>query len=343
LDYLFFSGYSFPPDFVTIVPTKRCNFNCSRCAARSYLSQQENRVELSTEEFKKIFDKLAKFKPSIYFSGGEPFLRADIFELLEYLKRKRMIVGIVSNGSLFDENAVRRLIDIRVDFFGVSLDGSQDYHDAIRGYKGSFLKIKEGIGMILDLKKKLNVKLPQVKITCIIDHENIQEAESVLKFANELGVDQVDFGYCMFYTGEIEKEQDEFVKARGVGGRAVIGRRISGDFNINCESWVEFFKNARKNSKIPVSVYDIGMNFADFYSFKKPANHSKCLTPWFCAVINPDGTLEPCQNFKVGNLLKEDFFDIWNNKQMRTFRRIRKKEVFPACFRCIEGQRIRFD
>jgi MoaA/NifB/PqqE/SkfB family radical SAM enzyme len=345
IDYLFLCGYSFSPDFVIVIPTFRCNFKCARCAADLYLKKQGNARELSTQEFKKIFDKLARFGPSIYFSGGEPFLREDIFDLIGYVKKKRLVCGIVTNGSLFDGQKALDLVGKRLDFFGVSLDGPEEYHDSARGARGAYANAVQALKAILEAKEKLKSALPLVKITCIIDHENIQNTYSVLKLANELKVDQVDFGYCMFHTAEVRRKQEEFIKATGVGGEAVIGCRIEDDheFNIDKREITGFFAAAKRTSKVPVSIYDIGMQVDDFYSFKEPSPRSRCLNPWYCAIINPNGDIDPCQNFIIGNLLNGDFSPAWNSEKMKKFRQIRKKQPFPACFRCIEGQRIRFN
>ncbi len=91
IDYLMGNGYSFPPELVIILPTKRCNFFCAHCAARGHVSSEKEQ-ELSISEFCSIIVKISVFKPYVYFSGGEPFLRNDIFELVRYIKKKKLVL-----------------------------------------------------------------------------------------------------------------------------------------------------------------------------------------------------------------------------------------------------------
>ncbi|MEM3796084.1 MAG: radical SAM protein, partial [Archaeoglobaceae archaeon] len=98
--------------------TNRCNLNCLHCYARANTRLKE----LSTEECKKIVNELAEFGvPVILFSGGEPLLREDIFEIAEYARDRNIKIVLSTNGTLIDETLADKL---RVfDYVGISLDG----------------------------------------------------------------------------------------------------------------------------------------------------------------------------------------------------------------------------
>ena len=106
IDFWFLNGWSFPPEMITILVTKRCNFSCPGCSSGSpEYTKNFKGQELETGELKKIIDKVAWFKPGIYFCGGEPTLREDLYELIKYAKNKGLVTAFTTNGSLLsDEN-----------------------------------------------------------------------------------------------------------------------------------------------------------------------------------------------------------------------------------------------
>lgn len=110
--------------------TYRCNFRCKYCN----LYSQESK-ELGTEAIKSILRDFVKAGTvSWTFTGGEPLLRKDIKELVEYAKQLGLHIAMTTNGSLVKEN-----IDWigKVDLLNISLDGTKEFHNNLRG-KGSY-------------------------------------------------------------------------------------------------------------------------------------------------------------------------------------------------------------
>ena len=88
--------------------TRTCNLNCIHCYSKSTSQYYEG--ELSTDEGKQLIDDLAEFKvPSILFSGGEPLIRKDIFELIEYATSKGLRAVLSTNGTLINQKVAGRL------------------------------------------------------------------------------------------------------------------------------------------------------------------------------------------------------------------------------------------
>ncbi|MFA5372943.1 MAG: radical SAM protein, partial [Candidatus Omnitrophota bacterium] len=102
--------------------SRKCNLSCIHCYSNSANADYEG--ELSTQEAKKMIDDLAEFKvPVLLFSGGEPLLRQDLFELNDYAHKRNIKTVISTNGTLIDNVLARRIKDASVDYVGVSLDG----------------------------------------------------------------------------------------------------------------------------------------------------------------------------------------------------------------------------
>jgi MoaA/NifB/PqqE/SkfB family radical SAM enzyme len=345
LDYLCLNGHSFYPDFITILITKRCNFNCRRCASKSPGIQEESFRELSTQELKKFIEQVSFFRPFIYFSGGEPLLRKDIFEIIKFIKSKRMLTGLVSNGSFLDENNVNAILDSGLDFFSVSIDGPRDYHDSVRGIEGAFDKAVRGLKLLIKARLERKVSHPHIRIASIIDPQNLANSIFVIDLANELKVDELAFGNLMFYTPEVKRRFDSFRKISDLDVSFINGMELRDDhkFSLDTGTLKKFLEYARTSSKVPVCFVPPQVDFINYYTLKSPSDGSTCLNPWFSVTIMPDGSVTPCQGLILGNIRNEKLRKLWNSDKIKKFRMIRKRSQPPGCFRCGEGQKLRFD
>jgi len=232
-----------------------------------------------------------------------------------------------------------------LDFFSVSIDGPRAYHDRVRGVEGAFDKAVNGLRLLIQAKKQKGIKVPHVRIASIIDPQNFENSIFVINLANELKVDEIAFGNLMFYTPQITKEQSLFRDKTGLEVSSINGIELEQGykFYVDEEKVRKFMDYVHKSSKISVNFVPPKVNFVDYYSYKNPSPESKCLNPWFSVTIMPDGGVTACQGLILGNIQQDRLSKLWNNKMIRRFRTARKKCQLPGCFRCCEGQIIRFD
>ena len=125
------------PLVVTWPITNRCNFRCRYCER-----WKRETGELSTDQVLGIIDELKELGTiRISLSGGEPLMREDIGEIINYAKSKEISVVLTSNGSLVP----KKFEEIKnLDLLKLSVEGEEKVHDAIRG-KGSFRKVLKAI------------------------------------------------------------------------------------------------------------------------------------------------------------------------------------------------------
>jgi sulfatase maturation enzyme AslB (radical SAM superfamily) len=104
--------------------TYKCNLKCKHC----YENAGAYRPELSTEERSRVVDKLSKVAgvgfPALSFSGGEPLVRKDFFEVAAYTSGKIPHVSVATNGTLLTKDNVRQMKNVGIDFVEASLDGA---------------------------------------------------------------------------------------------------------------------------------------------------------------------------------------------------------------------------
>ena len=124
------------PQIITIDITDRCQMRCQTCSKWKTSAEIKDK-ELNTEQWKAVFDKLREWLPDGYwicFSGGEPFLRPDLLELVDYATSIGFRVSTMSNGySLI--NHVDEIIDSKLESINISLNSIIDkgIHDTSRG------------------------------------------------------------------------------------------------------------------------------------------------------------------------------------------------------------------
>ncbi len=143
-DLRYGQGNSFGP-VIAYNCTKRCNLRCLHCYSSSG-ANSSLADELTTAEAKQLLSQLAEVNcPVVLFSGGEPLLRDDLFELLAEAKRLKLRTVISTNGTLLDSKTAGKLSDVGVSYVGISIDGAEEFHDTFRQAKGSFKAALSGI------------------------------------------------------------------------------------------------------------------------------------------------------------------------------------------------------
>jgi Fe-coproporphyrin III synthase len=130
---------------IQIHPTLRCNLKCRHCYSFSAPSLKKG---LSVEDLKH-FLKYAYSQGfnAISFSGGEPFIFDELEETISYAKSIGFLNAVVTNGMLLGSQKAKRILSL-VDLVAVSIDGKSELHDYIRGQKGAFKKMLEGVEIL---------------------------------------------------------------------------------------------------------------------------------------------------------------------------------------------------
>jgi AdoMet-dependent heme synthase len=160
--------------------TRNCNLNCMHCRARASCGPFEG--ELTTAECRNVLDSIASFaSPTIILTGGEPLLREDIFEIIEYGRQKGLRLVIAINGTLLDESIAQHLKDSGIMRVSMSLDGKDaKSHDTFRGVSGSFASV-------MNASKMLNkVGLP-FQINTTVTRLNVDDLGEVYELVKSLG------------------------------------------------------------------------------------------------------------------------------------------------------------
>lgn len=172
--------------------TRRCNLKCVHCYSQS--EDLDYQGELSTDEGKALIDDLAQFgSPVILFSGGEPLIRPDILELIEYAVEKGLRAVVSTNGTLISRPLAENLHEIGLSYVGISLDGLESVHDAFRGVRGTFERVLRSIKRCQDVGLKVGLRFT-------VNKRNYQDIPGVFDLVEERKIPRICF-YHLVYSG----------------------------------------------------------------------------------------------------------------------------------------------
>jgi MoaA/NifB/PqqE/SkfB family radical SAM enzyme len=293
------------PILGTVLTNYNCNYSCKMCDLPRRGEQLKNKgvKELSTAELKILLADFADLGTcGIGFTGGEPLLRDDIFELLKTTRDLGMVAHLNTNGSLLNEEKVNKLLDSGADSLNISLDAATaKVHDRIRGHIGAFDKAVEAISRVDYFRKKRGIPI-KIKAVSVLSPDNIDEIYDLIKLAISLKVDYVDFiPEQKFRNNPREHSADFFKKLDNVISYLIKVKDIKIENSIY---QLKLFEKSFKGEKSPLTCY-AGYNSygVDCYGLIYP-----CM-PWF-------NWMKP-----VGNIRDIGLKDHWYSAEYNTVRK----------------------
>jgi radical SAM protein with 4Fe4S-binding SPASM domain len=165
--------------------TRACNLKCVHCYNDSGACKASD--ELSTAEAKGVLDDLVQFGvPSVLFSGGEPLMRPDLFDLIGYAVERGMRTVISTNGTLIKAETAKQMKQRGVSYVGISLDGVGPVNDKFRGVTGAFERTVEGIKNCQDAGVRIGLRLTLTK-------KNVQDLEGLFDFFEAKHIERACF------------------------------------------------------------------------------------------------------------------------------------------------------
>lgn len=295
--------------------TAGCNLECIHCR-RLDISRKLMKSDLSTEESLRLIDDICNAgNPILVFSGGEPLMRPDIFELTSYAAKKGLTVALATNGTMITKEIAEKIRDNGVERVAVSLDGAgPDTHDMFRKLPGSFNRAVEGIKHVQDVGVS-------TQINCTIAKHNVHEVKKIYENAIALGVDALHIFMLVPVGCGVEIEADQSLDAETYEKVLNWFYDVSREGKIQCKATCapHYFRIMRQRAAkegIEVTPKTHGM----------AAMTKGCLAGQSICFISHKGEVFPCGYFplEAGNVRKKSFTDIWQNSEI--FNRLRDQD-----------------
>jgi mycofactocin radical SAM maturase len=261
--------------------------------------------DLDLDSCRRVIDELSRIKVfQVNIGGGEPFLREDIMDILDYCHEKGIVTLISTNATMIDDDTAKRLARMGLTFIQVSLDGAvPESNDRIRG-KGSYSRAVKGI-------EALNRSgFKNLSINTVVTGANYREIPEMYRLGKRYNA----------------KTRLSRFKPSGRGR----------------EAWDEYHLTGAQVEELSSTMTQYREELTGDSFFSISAEDRKSLALDLCGAakmtccLSPDGNIYPCavlQNdyFCAGNILKRPFGDIWRDSAV--FNDIRKLEV-DSCGRC---------
>lgn len=283
------SGQNLPkPALISWNVTFRCPLKCPHC----YIDAREGdpRTELDTQKALGVIDQIAALGTRVLIlSGGEPLLRADIFELAAYAKESGLHVSMGTSGILIDDAVAVRMKDAGIRKAAISLDSTDpEMHDRFRGLPGAWNRTVEGIRACL--RQGIGVL---VNITVL--RENYRQVTDIISFCEGIGVTEFQL-FFLVPTGRGTGVDDITPEMYETIIHSVMDKTASGTVTIRPTCAPQYTRIRAQ----------LGMEQAAFPG---------CLAGKQYCRIYPTGDVTPCPYLPltIGNVTKTPLAEIWQN------------------------------
>jgi len=273
-------GKLYSPLKISMNITKKCNLRCEQCFSESGDCIGN---ELDTYEIYALLDNMRKNGTFfICIGGGEPFMRADIFDIFERGKNNHLAISVVTNGTLITEKLISKLNECNLDTLWISLEGLKDNHDRLRG-AGTFEKALQALALL----RKYYQGRTAIRVS--LSKLNINECISLINVAEEYSVDIIRFTPLL-----------EFGRATGKG------------LTVDQEQYIRFRKMI---SKVESKVQIIYPDMIDKGKFWIDKNGFGCHCGKEAIWIDEEGNYSPCiffgEDYIIGNIRTSDYLELW--------------------------------
>jgi len=306
------------PKEVMIEVEPRCNFNCRFCFNKISFAEHSREIKsLGTAYLKKVIDGLVLSKiKTVRFTGGEPLLRKDIFELMKYAKKSGLEVRLNTNGFLINQSALKKLKGL-VDNVLIPIESNnKKTEEKITGCPGSLDK------KIRAIESFSSIRVPMVRVGTVATEQNIKNFKGLAKLVFNLPIDEWEFyrpAAISVKVGQIKNQSAEKLVENILKAREKTSKKI-----MIANAWPFCsIKNPNKfNAVSSGALFDEG--------------HSRL-------VIDPRGFVKPHYfiDVKIGDPL--DILDAWKHPFMKKIRNLDylSKQCRKCCFRykCCGGSR----
>jgi len=307
--------------------TNRCNLACHHC----YSYADPKSEDFLTTKF--ILESIPELKKAgikfVIFSGGEPLIRKDIFEISKAMRNDGIITYLSTNGLYINEKNVDKIIKT-FNYIGISIDGIEEVHDNFRGLKGAYKQSIEAIGLIQRHGGNAGIRFT-------ITNETKESFYGIFELAEKIGVDKIYISHLV-YSG------------RGLDNLKIdISKQERKEFvNFMIDKAFEYIQEGRDIDIVTGNMEMDAILFLDRFSEIYPQlkdEMKRRLLKWggnsagrklgnidWMGRVKPD----PFFPFYIGNMTERPFSEIWldTENEMLTKLREHPRNLSGICAAC---------
>jgi MoaA/NifB/PqqE/SkfB family radical SAM enzyme len=339
---MWFNGKNAPPLHIDIEPTSSCNLKCRFCWTRSEerVKSCQYQRKLTNKRLLEIVDEAYKLgvKEWEIAGGWEPMSKPKVvFKMMTLIKKYGMYGSITTNGTLFTEKMIRKLVEIEWDRILFSLEGpDSETHDFLTQVKGSFEKEKKNIMLFKKWKERLGKTKPFYSIHSVLNNKNYDKLEEMVELGHELGCEGVNFEPLMVWSAEGKKLKLNSKQIKELKIHVEKALKKAKELNIytNVAKWKEKKLVVKKDMR---KILKEGLDCSE-----KSILSSPCFNPWLNMEIRVSGRVTACRvcNDESGceNILDKSLEEIWFGEYFTNLRKEFMNGNLPNyCKDCASG------
>jgi len=334
-----------PPAYIYIIINKVCNLRCKMCdigqhnkESQFYQVMAREGRELNIDILKRLVDEVQSFRPTLAITSTEPLLYNDLFLFVRYAKEAELPVQITTNGLLLPRYA-EEMVESGVDSLWISLDGPQEAHNLIRGNPSSYQQAVDGIGKVVEARKRHADKI-SININYSISNHNYSCMVEFLKGIVDLPLDSISFSHMNYVTEEMAALHNRLYGSYCSATPSSVTAADPLKVEINAlDEQIKEIKKGNWPFSISFSPDITEERLENFYRRPEIVIASKtCAASFNMAQLASNGDwviTTRCFSLSMGNLFEEPFMSTWNGKEYNMFRSwISGIGLSPACTRC---------
>lgn len=331
------NGLALPFYTVRFELTYRCNLRCRMCFVTEYKNRHDLEDihavedELSKQEVAKVIEDMPYKKSLAVLTGGELFLRDDLWDILEHATR-RIFCVLGTNATMITTEAAERMVNLGIISLWIGLDGSRENHNFMRCDEESFDKTVKGIQTIQEVKKRLGKNYPIINTFTVMARENVGDLTAVADLAEKLGVEKC---FIEIYDTALDRFGAELSPQLPQKRKQEIYLMDEERLSILRDQLVRIKNRPFRGTEFRTLPHEF--NIEDIINYFRPGFSMAgrvCSVPWWLMRISPKGDVYPCYNYPVGNVRTTSLRQIWRNASYRTFRRALRNGTAEACRGC---------
>ncbi len=317
--------------------TVGCNLACVHCR-RLEVSQHLSKLDLSTEQAKAMISSLPETgKPILVFSGGEPLMRPDVFELAEHAKRVGLPTALATNGTMVDRDVAARIVAAGFERVSISFDGPDaPTHDSFRG-EGAFEKSIAGF-------RNLRAAGMSMQINTTVARHNFAKLDQTYQLALDLGADAlhifmlVPVGCGMTLSQDVLLSGQEYEQALNW----IYDRSLEGKLHLKATCAPHYFRIMRQRAKSenrPMPTMH-GHGHGGHPGGEMSAMSKGCLAGQAVCFVSHTGEVFPCGYLPVssGNIKDTPLPVIWRDSKI--FAELRDESNLSGKCGCCEFSKV---
>lgn len=309
-----------PPRLGVFVTTK-CNMKCNFCLTHSEIIEDneykyQGADDMSLETFKDVLDKYPHTLIVSFIGNGEPLLSKNIWDMVEYARKRKMGSTLFTNGLVLDRQIDKILNSKGMKTFNISMNGiNASEYERFTGYKKQiFDKVLANTKKLCKAKKESGHEM-EISATILVDKFNYQTMEEQIMFAHEIGLDHIILSHFMPWEAEGMTAEERCL------------------FEDNVE--VMDYLNSLYEKDFPIAV-----TFPTIFDGKK--DNALCKDNVLSMSVDGDGNISGCERKMLNTEENGKYWDkdAFNNKHFQYLRKLfvtKEQKIPEPCEICFNN------